>query len=630
MIQPVHIHDLFILAAGRFGEKISFRKRKGAEFRGFSFVDALSIVDRSAAGLLRIGLRRGDRILLICDPSPFWLMMDGAIISAGGVSVPRGTDTTDEEIVHISNHSESRFAIVQNQKTADRIRNLAPKLESLRYLIVMEDENGDPAVGRSSLSLLQQKGDKALAQKPDLIQTVNDLRDPTSLAALIYTSGTTGKPKGVILTEKAFVSAVLNIRKSFYSDSSDRGLSLLPPWHVYERLIEYFSLNNGIDYLITDISSLRDDLREFQPTLFPSVPRIWESVYNGIMGRVSKEPAVKQKIFRFCLSVGSAWAGNKAVFYGYNPAIEKPAWYARFVRGSFSLFALIFLFVPNLLARKVFSNIHAGLGGKLRVSVSGGGALPSYVDRFLTSVGISIIDGFGMTESCGIISVRSEKYPTPGTIGPPISGYEFKIVDEYGNDVSKKPGKKGVLWVRSDQLFSGYYKDPEYSDSQFDDDGYFNTGDIMMTNWRGQLIFSGRAKDTIVLSGGENIEPTPIEERLLESNYIDQVLVTGSDRKSLSTLIVPNIDRVRVDVPDAPESTMNWNSHLGVRSLIKREIARLVSKANGFKSFELIPPNHFCLLAAPFDPDREMTRTLKIKRNVVLQNYSAAVDAMYD
>ncbi|MBI3396531.1 MAG: AMP-binding protein, partial [Spirochaetia bacterium] len=410
---------------------------------------------------------------------------------------------------------------------------------------------------------------------------------------------------------------------------NDRGMSLLPPWHVYERILEYYSVMQGIDFLITNMSSLRDDLRDFKPTIFPSVPRIWESVYNGIMGRVSKESKIKRKIFSFCLSVGQLWSRKVAVLFGYNPAVQKPFFLVSFFKRVWALNVLCFLLLPKLFAKKVFSNIHQALGGRLRISVSGGSALPAHVDRFLSAVGILVVEGYGMTEVCGIIAVRSSEKPTPGALGRPLRGYQIRLKDETGADVSGQVGKKGVLWVKTDQLFAGYYREPELTRSMFDADGFYDTGDVMILSYRGELMFAGRAKDTIVLGGGENVEPSPIEDRLLESPYVDQVVVVGNEKKTLAALLVPNVDKVREAVPGAPESTEEWNHHPDVRALFKAEIGRLITRDKGFKPFEMIPGNHFAVLPRGFDPDREMTRTLKIKRNVVFDNYAAAIHAIY-
>jgi long-chain acyl-CoA synthetase len=251
------------------------------------------------------------------------------------------------------------------------------------------------------------------------------------------------------------------------------------------------------------------------------------------------------------------------------------------------------------------------------------------VDKFLSAIGIPVIEGYGMTETCAITTTRSEKMPSPGTIGSPVEGVFFKLIDDKGNDVAKLPGKKGVLWLKSVQNFQGYYKMEDVTRALFDANGYFNTGDIMMVNYRGELIFAGRAKDTIVLAGGENVEPGPIEEKLRESPLIAQCVVTGSERKHLSVLIVPEYDNVRAALPKIPQEPAPWNAMPEVRDLFKKEILRLISKENGFKAFEMIPGNAFTILPRPFDAEKEMTKTLKIKRNVVLETYQREIAAMY-
>lgn len=283
----------------------------------------------------------------------------------------------------------------------------------------------------------------------------------------------------------------------------------------------------------------------------------------------------------------------------------------------------------KLLSNVIFAPIRTALGGRLRVSFSGGSALPAHVDKFIGAIGIPVIEGFGMTETSAITTSRTPQLPSPGTIGLPLEGVEFKLIDEKGNDVSKAPGKKGVLWLRSVGLFKGYYKQEDITRALFDAEGFFNTGDIMMTNYRGELIFAGRAKDTIVLAGGENVEPGPIEEKLRESHLISQCVVAGSERKHLCVLIVPEFDNVKSALPKIPQEPAPWNAIPEVRELFKKEITRLISKENGFKGFESIPGNAFAILARPFDPESEMTKTLKVKRNVVIEHFQREIGAIY-
>lgn len=279
---------------------------------------------------------------------------------------------------------------------------------------------------------------------------------------------------------------------------------------------------------------------------------------------------------------------------------------------------------------KIFAPIRGALGGRLRVSVSGGSALPGVVDRFLSAIGILVLEGYGMTETSAVISSRTLKKPTPGTVGVPLAGYEIKLKDDTGKDVTSIPGAKGSLWVKSEQILMGYYKRPQLNETVFDRDGFFDTGDLMTLNWRGELMFAGRAKDTIALAGGENIEPVPIEDKLLQSEYIDQVMVVGDDKKTLGAIIVPAYENVRGALgEEAPENTDLWDASKPVRDLYRKQITGLISKETGFKSFEVIPGNCFYISPRAFDQDTEMTRTLKMKRPVIKENFRQQIDELY-
>ncbi len=627
--EVTHLYHFLKASAEKYPERVTFRRKTDRGYEGRTYQELLSLVNRLTAGLLRIGLKKGDRVLFLCDPSALWLPIDLAIITAGGISTPRGTDITDDELRFIATHAECRIAFVQNEKTADRIRGMHKELPELKYLITLEDGKGAISIGDHSLTLLASKGGAVLSEHPDIIADRLAKISADEIAAIIYTSGTTGQPNGVMLSQKAMVETVKATHNRFPALPNDAAVSILPPWHVFERMLEYVYMAHGMDFLISNISHLKEDLGAFKPSMISSVPRIWESIYNGIHVKLQKEGGAKRGIFHFFLGIGAAWARYRAIWGGYDFRLEKPSPGAAIFRKTGAAILLGLLFPLKKLSNVIFAPIRAALGGRVRLSFSGGSALPSHVDKFLSAIGIPVIEGYGMTETCAITSSRSEQMPSPGTIGAPSDGVFFKLIDEQGNDVSKTPGKKGVLWLKGMQVFQGYYKQPEVTQALFDNDGYFNTGDIMMVNYRGELIFAGRAKDTIVLAGGENVEPDPIEERLCESRFIAQCVVTGSERKHLCVLIVPEYDNVKIALPKIPSESAPWNAMPEVRDFFKKEILRLISKERGFKAFELIPGNAFTILPRPFDAEKEMTKTLKIKRNVVLENYQREIAAMY-
>ncbi|TGK28167.1 long-chain fatty acid--CoA ligase [Leptospira gomenensis] len=620
-----HLYDLLALSSERFPDKETFCKRTPTGIQGRTFAVLKKQVDEMTAGWIAEGVVLEDKILFLCDSSTNWFFADLSIITSGAACVPRGTDVVDEDILYIVNHSESRFAVVQRNQDKERLIRLAERIPSIEKIFVLEDDLGELNSGEDGALALMKKGREYLIENPNAIPDRLRQTSPDRLATLIYTSGTTGAPKGVMLNQTGWIAAIDNVVGFAGLSSEDSGVSLLPPWHAFERAIEYCTVALGVTFLISNITSLRDDLRDFRPTLFPSVPRIWESLYNGIMTKVSKESALKRGIFSFFLKVGEVWAHHKSIFFGYDFRIEKPSSFVRIFRRLFSLCTLVAISPLKLGAVAVFSKVHQALGGRLRISVSAGSALPSSVDKFLSAIGLIVLEGYGMTETSALTSIRKPDRPTSGTVGIPVEGYEYRLKDENGNSIPNGSGEKGTLWLKSKQILTGYYKRPDLNEIVFDRDGFFDTGDIMRINFRGELCFAGRAKDTIVLAGGENVEPVPIEDHLLNSPYINQVMVTGHESKHLVVLIVPDFDRMKTEIRGLPEDVKLWNQDTRVREIFRKELSSRISRKNGFKAFELVPQNAFYVLPRPFDPDKEMTRTLKMKRNEILESYKKEI-----
>jgi long-chain acyl-CoA synthetase len=623
------IYEVLEATAERLPNKISFRRRIGNEFKGKTFLEIKSIIDNLIAGFVDIGVKSGDKIIYFCDSSVNWILGDLAIQAAGAVSVPRGTDVTADDIVYIATHSEGTIAIVQRKKDKLRLESLKERIPLVQKIYILEDEMGELARGEGSIGEIIERGKSLLAKAPDTVKQRVEAVNPSLLATLIYTSGTTGQPKGVMLNQTGWINAVEMTIEKVGLNSNDSGISLLPPWHAFERAIEYAVIKLGIDFLITDSKTLKEDLVAFKPTMFPSVPRIWEALYNGIMAKIKKESTAKQGIFQLALKIGKTWADNQAMFNGYDYTINEPNALESLIKKASAGATLAAMLPLKAFADAVFKPIHNALGGKLRISVSAGSALPSVVDNFLTSIGLLVLEGYGMTETSAVISVRDGSVPTAGTLGTVLNGYEIKLKQENGTVITKEFGKKGTLWVKSKQILQGYYKRPELTQELFDSEGFFNTGDLMTINWRGQLSFTGRSKDTLVLAGGENVEPLPIEDKLLQSEYIDQIVVVGNEKKTLGAIIVPHYEHVKAAIANIPTDTKEWNSHEPIRSFYKKEISNLISKQNGFKSFEIIPGNCFYLSPRNFDPDTEMTRTMKVKRNIVLENFKQEIEAMF-
>jgi len=630
MQNPRVFYDLFVNAAATKPNLETFKmRRKDNRIRGRTFGQIHELVTQCAAGLVARGIQSGDRITFLCDSSPNWIIVDAGIIAAGAVSVPRGTDVTDDDILYIVEHSESRWAIVQQMKDRVRLEKFLSKLPKLEAIFVLEDDNGDILTGAHSISEILMDGQAHLEKEPSLVADIAAKADPMALATIIYTSGTTGAPKGVMLGQFGWLNALQRALEMKIIAPTDTALSLLPPWHAFERAVEYGVMLAQCDFMITSITNLRADLAEFKPSAFPSVPRIWESLYNGIMAKLEKEAPLKRNVFKFFLDVGAAWAENEAILNGYDLQVIAKPLPQQLIDKATAAAKLAALLPLKLASGKVFEPIHQALGGNVKKSASGGSALPQVVDKFLTAIGIKVLEGYGMTETSALISLRDFARPVSGTVGRPFPGYQIRFKNELGKDVKVEPGAKGTLWVKSNQILLGYYKRPELNEVVFDKDGFFDTGDIMVMTAGGDLMFAGRSKETLALAGGENIEPVPIEDKLLASEFIDQVMVVGDDKKTLGVLIVPNFDKVRAQVGLPSLKVDQFNSTNSVRDIFRREIAERISAKTGFKSFELIPKNNFYLVPKQFEPGVELTRTYKLRRAVIKEIFAAQIDAIY-
>ena len=318
------------------------------------------------------------------------------------------------------------------------------------------------------------------------------------------------------------------------------------------------------------------DCIKVRPTWMASVPRIWESVRSGIYRSINAEGGAKKAVFNFFIMIGGAHTRMRNMFLGYLPEFKRRS---RVLDMLISILPLVLLTPLRALGNVlVYRKIKAKLGGRFTAGISGGGALPETVDKFFASVGILILEGYGLTETAPILGVRVQKKPVPGTIGPAFPETEVIIVDpETGRELP--PGRKGLILARGAQVMQGYYKRPEDTKKVIDAEGRLNTGDLGMKTWKGEIKITGRAKDTIVLRGGENVEPVPIEARIRESEYIDHVVVLGQDQKYLAALVVPNFEMLEASAKENSIpfiDTENLVTLPEIRDLIGGEIVERV------------------------------------------------------
>ena len=525
-----------------------YAKGPDGEFRPTSYSGLLEDIKVFAAALLELGLERGDHVGLVADNSREWLIADLAILGLGAADVPRGDDATEQEIAYILEFSECRLALLDDERQLAKIlaRSSLPSLRTV-ILIAAPSPEARAAAGAAGLSILgfaeacELGRPRAAARAREYLDAVA-LGARADLATIIFTSGTTGEPKGVLLSHGNFLHQTDFIPSILHVMPGHVFLSVLPVWHSFERVVQYIILTCGaaIAYSKPVGSVMLADMQAIRPQWLTSVPRIWESVMDGVYRTLKHQSPVKKALFSFFVGIGESYAYLRDHLLGRVPQFA-PA--ARLLEVLWSGFLIIFIApLRGLGGLIVFKTVKDKLGGRFIAGISGGGALPSAVDRFFGAIGILILEGYGLTETAPVVGVKPQYAPVVGTVGPPLAGTELKIVDELGERLP--PGSKGIIMVRGPSVMLGYYKRPELTAKVLGEDGWLDSGDLGMLTLDGELKITGRAKDTIVLRGGENVEPAPIEQKLAESEYISQAVVVGQDQKYLAALIVPDRDAI--------------------------------------------------------------------------------------
>lgn len=618
------LNDVFYYAKRTYGSKeMFFAKDSNKNFKGRTFSDIFQEAENLALSLLHLGLQPGDRIGLMADNRTEWAIADIATLLNGAVNVPRGSDSTAQEIEYILSHSESKYCFVEHEKLYESLKPIFSNTKVEKVIILDPNfQSKDPMV--VNLSTLVKEGEALRKNLPSLELRSKQVK-PDDLFTIIYTSGTTGMPKGVMLTHQNMVYNVVKVPPRVGLKSSDRTLSILPVWHIFERAIDYAIIAEGASIAYTNIRDLRDDFQKIKPSFMASAPRLWENLYLGIKQKLEKAPENKKKLFDFAYDICKKFKDGQDYLAGNKLLTKEESPFERMKNTTLSIGYVLNLFLlAKILDGLVFSKIRDVLGGQLTGTISGGGALPSHVDEFFNVIGIPVYEGYGMTECAPIISVRSVGHVVQGSVGKWPDGTAVKIVNEQGESVPK--GKMGVIHIKGPQVMKGYYKNEEATKKAIVD-GWMNTGDLGFISFNDTLSVRGRVKDTIVLLGGENVEPVPIENLLLENAMINQVIVVGQDQKSLTALIWPDKDRMK-------EVGLQWkdgedlNQNKEVRQYYQNIVKKQISSENGFKSFEKL--SDFRFLPKAMEVGDELTNLFKMKRNIIHDKYKDLIKSMYN
>ena len=623
--------EIWPLAAKKFGNTVALHNPHAKPEVKITYSQLADQIQRFAVGLQSLGMNMrdsetpniGERISLIADNSPGWFIADQGIMTAGAVNAVRSAQAEREELLFIIANSGSTVLVVEDIKTFQKLEKGLKDLP-IKLVILLSDETPPTAENLELVNfsqLLEIGSNHTLAP-------MKQSRD--SLATLIYTSGTTAKPKGVMLSHSNLLHQVTTLGTVVQPESGDIVLSILPTWHSYERSGEYFLLSQGCTQVYTNLRSVKDDLKNFKPNYIIAVPRFWESIYEGVQKQFRSQPAKKQQLIKFLLDMSQKYIQARRIAEGLSLDHVNPSAVERLGAKILELALLPF---QTLGEKLVYAKVREATGDKIKQVISGGGALPQHIDNFFEIIGVEILQGYGLTETSPVTNARRPWRNLRGSSGQPIPGTEVKIV----SPETRQPlpaGERGLVLLRGPQIMQGYYQNPEATKKVIDAEGWFDSGDLGWVTPQNDLVLTGRAKDTIVLTNGENIEPQPIEDACLRSPYIDQIMLVGQDQRSLGALIVPNLEALEKSAANQNDNiTASSGQKIDLESkmiqdLFRQELNREVKNRPGYRADDRIGP--FQLIIEPFSIENGMmTQTLKIRRHVVTDEYHDIIDRMF-
>ncbi len=551
-------------------------------------------VHHFSAFLKHNGVTKHDRVAILSENRPGWYLADMAILNLGAINVPLYPSLPPNQIEYILNNCSAKAIVVSNMLQLGKIISIWQSLPELCLVVVMnrlEEEVEDVL----DLNQAKEEGKRILDEKPWFLE--GTLVEPDDVATVIYTSGTTGLPKGVMLTHRNICENVKSCSTIIRLDETDCGLSFLPLSHAYERTGGYyllFSCGASI-YLAESVETISMNMTEARPTIMFTVPRLFDRIKMSILKQISSESAIKQKVFYWAMNTG-----------------EK---YHREINNTGK--ASILLGLQHSLANTlVYKKIKHKLGGRLRYFVSGGAALPQKIGEFFQSLDISILEGFGLTETSPVTHVNRPEKIKYGRVGAPVANVEMKIAED------------GEILLTGPNIMKGYWKDEEAT-RQVIRDGWFYTGDIGEVDKDGYLKITDRKKHIIVTSGGKNIAPMPIENLIADSPFVDQVIVIGEKRPFLIALIVPDFVKLR-EVAAAEGIKASSNKELIENKsilIIFEKLLRTISRQ--LATHEKV--RKFLLVDDPFTIENgHMTPTLKLKRKEIMTKFANEIDKVYN
>ena len=591
------ISQMFDYTTNQNLTKALYYYKKGKNWVGLTGLDIRSTVTNLSFGLRSLGMESGQNAAILSNNSPLWAMSDYGIICSGAATVSIYPTLIPSQIEYILNDSKTSLIFIENQEQYEKIKSIWSNCPSLKNIVILDNSDTGDTENVYTFNSFIEIGIEYSKLSDLTFDLLVNTAAPTDLLTLIYTSGTTGNPKGVMLSHENLIANMEGIGKLINFETDDVFLSFLPLSHVFERMGGHFTAFSRACtvYYAEGIEQVPANLQEVRPTIVLSVPRLYEKMHARIVEGLKSAPAARQKIFWWAIDVGRNYSMLSI------PGKKIP----------------LILAVKHKIANKlVYSKVRERMGGRLKFFVSGGAPLSQAIGEFFAAAGITILEGYGLTETSPVLSSNSPEALRYGSVGKPLFNVEIKIDTD------------GEILAKGLSIMKGYYNNEEATKEAIDSEGWFHTGDIGEFDDDGYLKITDRKKNILVTSGGKNIAPAPMENVMVASPYIEQVVVIGDKRNFISALIVPAFESVESYLIDHDKTVTSHAAiveHSDVIALIGREVNKAMesfSKYERVKKFTLLPR----LLTLE---KGELTPTLKVVRRIVLSNFDEYVNSMY-
>ncbi|HEY6804192.1 MAG TPA: long-chain fatty acid--CoA ligase [Pyrinomonadaceae bacterium] len=593
--EPRTLVDLFKRAARKHKRPDTLNYKHNGAWLSISSEQLLARARHIAAGLHSIGVRHGERVAILSDSRAEWTLTDAGCIFAGAIDVPIYPTLTPPQVRYILKDCGARALVLANREKFDELKEVLRECSDIRQVIIF-DATGTDDVDAITLEALEQKGREVEQERPELVDDLSGRITAEDLATIIYTSGTTGEPKGVMLTHSNLITNLLDSCGHLKFGEQDVALSVLPLSHVFERQAMYMYIQQGMAvYYAESLDTIGPNLREVHPTILVGVPRIFEKIYERIRERAAEKGKWSEALL--------AWS------------VDVAREYAKHLNDHTAIPALLKL--KHALASKfMYSKWHAAFGGRIRLLLSGGAALPEDLAEIYIGADLPIIQGYGLTETSPVITTGQLEDIRIGTVGKVIPNVQVRIAED------------GEIEVCGPNVMQGYYNRPEETHAVFTADGWFKTGDIGTLDQDGFLRITDRKKELFKTSGGKYISPQPIEQAIKGSRFVSQAVLIGNGRKFPSALIVPVWEQVESycrlkGISETDHASLCKNTR--IIDLIERQIDGLTPDLPRYEKIKKIT-----LLEDEFTIEGgELTPTLKVKRRVIDEKYKQVIDQMY-